>query len=78
LENSSKPVLRRAKEIILECSDVTFLSSVGINALLSLMNALKSTGGNLILLNFQETANKVLRTTKTLDLFYPPQDPKKP
>ena len=53
LENSLEPVLRRAKKIILECSDVTFLSSAGIKALLSLMNVLKSKGGNLILLNLQ-------------------------
>jgi len=69
LENSLEPVLRRTKKIILECSDVTFLSSAGIKVLLSLKDVLKSKGGNLILLNLQETAKKGLRTSKTLDLF---------
>ena len=69
LENSLEPVLRRAKKIILECSDVTFLSSAGIKVLLSLRNALKSKGGDLMLLNFHEEAKKVHRTAKTLDLF---------
>jgi anti-sigma B factor antagonist len=76
LENSLEPVLRRAKKIILECSDVTFLSSAGIKVLLSLTNVLKSKGGDLILLNLQETAKKVLRTSKTLDLFCHTNDPK--
>jgi len=76
LENSLEPVLRRAKKIVLECSDVTFLSSAGIKVLLSLTNVLKSKGGDLILLNLQETAKKVLRTSKTLDLFSQTNDPK--
>ena len=69
LENSLEPALRKTKKIILECSDVIFLSNAGIKVLLSLTNALKSKGGDLILLNLQETAKKVLRTSKTLDLF---------
>ncbi len=69
LENSLEPVLRRTRKIILECSDVTFLSSAGIKVLLSLKDVLKSKGGNLILLNLQETAKKGLRTSKTFDLF---------
>ena len=76
LENSLEPVLRRAKKIILECSDVTFLSSAGIKVLLSLTNVLKGKGGDLILLNLQETTKKVLRTSKTLDLFSRTNDPK--
>jgi anti-sigma B factor antagonist len=76
LENSLEPVLRRAKKIILECSDVTFLSSAGIKVLLSLTNVLKGKGGGLVLLNLQETAKKVLRTSKTLDLFSHTNDPK--
>ena len=76
LENSLEPVLRKAKKIILECSDVTFLSSAVIKVLLSLTNVLKSRGGDLILLNLQETAKKVLRTSKTLDLFRHTNDPK--
>jgi len=69
LENSLKPILRRAKKIILECSGVTFLSSAGIQVLLSLTNVLKTRGSDLVLLSLQETAKKVLRTSKTLDLF---------
>lgn len=69
LENLVEPVLRKAKKIILECSEVTFLSSGGIKVILSLTNVLKSEGGGLILLNLQESAKKVLRTSKTLDLF---------
>ena len=76
LENSLEPVLRRTQKIILECSDVTFLSSAGIKVLLSLMDILKSKGGGLILLNLQETAIKVLRTSKTLDLFRHTNDKK--
>jgi anti-anti-sigma factor len=76
LENSLEPVLRKAKKIILECSEVTFLSSAGIKVLLSLTNVLKGKGGDLILLNVQETAKKVLRTSKTLDLFCHTNDPK--
>jgi anti-anti-sigma factor len=78
LENSLEPVLKKAKKIILECSDVTFLSSAVIKVLLLLMDVLKGKGGSLVLLNLQETASKVLRTSKTLDLFYPTQDRKKP
>jgi anti-anti-sigma factor len=78
LENSLEPVLKKAKKIILECSDVTFLSSAVIKILLLLMDVLKDKGGSLVLLNLQETASKVLRTSKTLDLFYPTQDRKKP
>ncbi len=75
-ENSLDPVLKRTKKLILECSDVTFLSSAGIKVLLSLANVLKSKGGDLILLNLQETAKNVLRTSKTLDLFSQTNDPK--
>lgn len=76
LENSIEPVLRKAKKIVLECSEVTFLSSAGIRVILSLMNELKRRGGGLVLLNLQETAKKVLRTSKTLDLFCHTDDPK--
>ena len=76
LENSIEPVLRRAKKIVLECSEVTFLSSAGIRVFLSLMNRLKKRGGGLVLLNLGETATKVLRTSKTLDLFCHTDDPK--
>jgi len=76
LEDSLVPVLRGAKKIILECSGVTFLSSAGIRVLLSLTNGLKGKGGDLILLNLQESAKKVLRTSKTLDLFCHTHDPK--
>ncbi len=76
LEDSLEPVLRRAKKIILECSDVTFLSSAGIKVLLSLTNELKRKGGNLILLNLRERAKRILRTSKTLDLFYHTNDSK--
>lgn len=76
LENSLEPVLRKARKIILDCSDVTFLSSAGIKVLLSLTNVLKGKGGGLILLNVRETAKKVLRTSKTLDLFRHTHDPK--
>jgi anti-anti-sigma factor len=69
LEDSLELVLRKAKKIILECSEVTFLSSAGIQILLSLRNVLQSKGGDLVLLNLEETAKKVLRTSKTLDLF---------
>ena len=76
LENSLEPVLRKAKKIILECSEVTFLSSAGIKVLLSLTNVLKGKGGDLVLLSLQKTAKKVLRTSKTLDLFCHTNDPK--
>ena len=76
LEDSLEPVLRRAKKIILECSGVTFLSSAGIKVLLSLTNGLKRKGGDLILLNLRERAKKLLRTSKTLDLFCHTNDPK--
>ncbi len=76
LENSIEPVLRKAKKIVLECSEVTFLSSAGIRVFLSLMNRLKRRGGGLVLLNLGETAKKVLRTCKTLDLFCHTDDPK--
>ncbi len=76
LEDSLEPVLRRAKKIILECSGVTFLSSAGIKVLLSLTNELKRKGGNLILLNLRERAKRILRTSKTLDLFYHTNDSK--
>ena len=69
LEDSLEPVLRKTNKIILECSEVTFLSSAGIRVLLSLRNVLKGRGGDLILLNLEETAKKTLRTSKTLDLF---------
>ena len=75
LENSIEPVLRKAKKIVLECSEVTFLSSAGIRVFLSLMNRLKRRGGGLVLLNLGETAKKVLRTSKTLDLFCHTDDP---
>jgi anti-anti-sigma factor len=76
LENAIEPVLRKAKKIVLECSEVTFLSSAGIRVFLSLMNRLKRRGGGLVLLNLGETAKKVLRTSKTLDLFCHADDPK--
>jgi len=76
LENSIEPELRKAKKIVLECSEVTFLSSAGIRVFLSLMNRLKRRGGGLVLLNLGETAKKVLRTSKTLDLFCHADDPK--
>ncbi len=76
LENLLEPVLRKAEKIILECSEVTFLSSAGIKVLLSLTNVLKSRSGGLILLNLQEKAKKVLRTSKTLDLFCHTNNPK--
>ncbi len=76
LEDSLEPILRRATKIILECSGVTFLSSAAIKVLLSLANILRSKGGDLILLNLQETAKRVLRTSKTLDLFCHTNDPK--
>jgi hypothetical protein len=41
-------------------------------------NVLKNKGGDLILLNLQETAKKVFRTSKTLDLFCHTNDPKEP
>lgn len=75
LENAIEPVLRKAKKIVLECSEVTFLSSAGIRVFLSLMNRLKRRGGGLVLLNLGETAKKVLRTSKTLDLFCHTDDP---
>ena len=75
LENAIEPVLRTAKKIVLDCSGVTFLSSAGIRLLLSLMNRLKGRGGGLVLLNLQEAAKKVLRTSKTLDLFCHTDDP---
>jgi anti-sigma B factor antagonist len=75
LENSIEPVLRRANKIVFECSEVPFLSSAGIRVFLSLMNRLKRRGGGLVLLNLQETAKKVLRTCKTLDLFPHTDDP---
>jgi anti-anti-sigma factor len=68
--------LAMTEKIILECSEVTFLSSARIKVLLSLTNLLKSRGGGLILLNLQESAKKVLRTSKTLDLFCHINDPK--
>jgi anti-sigma B factor antagonist len=77
LENSIEPVLRKANKIVFECSEVPFLSSAGIRVFLSLMNRLKRRGGGLVLLNLQETAKKVLRTSKTLDLFPHTDDPKK-
>jgi anti-anti-sigma factor len=76
VENSIEPVLRKAKKIVFDCSEVTFLSSGGIRVFLSLMNRLKRRGGGLVLLNLQETAKKVLRTSKTLDLFSHTDDPK--
>lgn len=78
LENFLEPILKRARKIILECSDVTSLSSAGIRVLLSMTNVLKNKGGDLILPNLQETAKKVFRTSKTLDLFYHTNDPKEP
>jgi len=75
-ENPLESVLRKAKKIILECSDITFLSSAGIKVLLSLTNVLRSKGGDLIVLNVQQTTKKVLRTSKTLDLFCHTNDPK--
>ncbi|NIO05759.1 MAG: anti-sigma factor antagonist [Proteobacteria bacterium] len=76
LENSLRPLLRKAKKIIMDCSEVTFLSSAGIQILLSLTNLLKRRGGGLVLLNLQEATKKVLRTSKTLDLFYHTHDSK--
>lgn len=76
LENSLEPLLRKARKIILECSEVAFLSSAGIRVLLSLKNQLAGRGGGLVLLNVQEGAKKVLRTSKTLDLFRHASDPK--
>jgi anti-sigma B factor antagonist len=76
LENSIEPVLRKAKKIVLECSEVAFLSSTGIRVFLSLMNRLKKRGGGLVLLNLGETAKRVLRTSKTLDLFCHTDNPK--
>jgi anti-anti-sigma factor len=75
LENAIQPVLRTAKKIVLDCSEVTFLSSAGIRLLLSLMNRLQGRGGGLVLLNLQEAAKKVLRTSKTFDLFCRTDDP---
>ena len=75
LENSIEPVLRKAKKIVLECSEVTFLSSAGIRVFLSLTNRLNRRGGGLVLLNLRERAKKVLRTSKTLDLFCHTDDP---
>ncbi len=76
LEGSLDSVLKRGKNLILECSDVTFLSSAGIKVLLLLTKALRTKGGDLVLLNLQETAKKILRTSKTLDLFRHTNDQK--
>lgn len=75
LENSLKPVLKGARKIILDCSEVTFLSSAGIQVLLLWTDLLRARGGDLVLLNLQEAAKGVLRTSKTLDLFCHTDDP---
>ena len=69
LEDSLRPVLKKSRKLIVECSDLTFLSSAGIKVFISLSHVLKSKAGGLVLLNLQETAKKSLRTLKTLDLF---------
>jgi anti-sigma B factor antagonist len=69
LEDSLHPVLKKSRKLIVECSNLTFLSSAGIRVFISLSHVLKSKGGGLVLLNLQETAKKSLRTSKTLDLF---------
>jgi anti-anti-sigma factor len=76
LEDSLEPVLRKAKNILLDCSEITFLSSAGIQVLLSLRNQLKRKDGKLVILSLGEAAKAVLRTSKTLDLFCHTDDPK--
>ena len=69
LEDSLRPLLKKSRKLIVECSELTLLSSAGIKVFISLSNVLESKGGGLVLLNLQETAKKSLRTSKTLDLF---------
>lgn len=56
-------------DFIVDLSELDFMNSVGLNFLLSLMNAAKTSGGYFAIANANEQVINLLRITKLSDMF---------
>lgn len=57
------------KEIILDCTDLEYISSSGLRIFISLLKSAKTRGGNVIVSNINEDISKVFQMTGFNKLF---------
>lgn len=68
--NDMQPLLDNAqREIVLDCTDLEFISSSGLRLLLTLRKASIAAGGKIIIRNVNESVKQVFSITGFLSLF---------
>lgn len=69
-EKDIKPLRDSAnRDIVLECSDLEYISSSGLRMFLSLMKDVKAAGGTLVIKNISEDLRKIFVITGLFQLF---------
>ena len=69
-EKALQPLLNsRGKEIVLECSELEYISSSGLRVLLSILKQAQSVGSRVILKNVNDVIRDVLEISGFISIF---------
>jgi anti-anti-sigma factor len=68
-EHIRKVVAQQPKQVIVDASRLTFISSVGMSFLINLLRAVERAGATMKLLSLQPRVRKALERAKVLELF---------
>ena len=68
LESELEPSIAKSKSLVLDLSDVDYLSSAGLRLLLTLQKRFKKEGGSFVLRNIQPGVMEILRMTGFLKI----------
>ena len=70
VEKALAPLLNsNGKEIIIDCTDLEYISSSGLRVLLSILKQAKSVGSRVVLKNVNEVIRDVLELTGFVSIF---------
>jgi len=64
IDSEFNAVAQEKKKVVVDLSDVTFISSLGIRTLITGAKAAANNGGKIVLLDPQPNVEKVLRTSR--------------
>lgn len=68
LESELEPSIAKSKSLVLDLTDVDYLSSAGLRLLLTLQKRFKKEGGSFVLRNIQPGVMEILRMTGFLKI----------
>jgi anti-sigma B factor antagonist len=71
LQSTVKPLVRSAKRVVIDLSDLTFMDSMGLGTVASLYVSAKTSGCALELINFSRRIRDLFSMTHLLSLFEP-------